>query len=117
MFKAQQVSCFVQLKGRIAEVVPGHLVTCLIKNALEARAGILQAALQSARAHVKGLRQCVDRRAVAGKHVQYGAAHLFYKTVFFLILPQLLLELWCKQVEQLGITGRRMVSWRLTRER
>ena len=47
----------------------------------------------------------VDRRAMACKPVLNRAAHQFYETILILVLPQLLLELRCEQIEQLGIAG------------
>ena len=41
VFIAKQVGSFVELKDRVSEVIPSHLMPRFIENALEARSGFL----------------------------------------------------------------------------
>ncbi len=47
IFEAQQTSRFIQIQCRITEIVASHLMMGLVKNALEAGAGVLQWTLRN----------------------------------------------------------------------
>ena len=106
IFIAKQVSRLREFQNGVAEVIPGHLVPCLVKNTLIAGAQFLQPSLERSRAHPEILRNVIDAWAVTGELLLDGSTDKLQKAV---LLPgsllQLQIELGSEHVEQFRVPG------------
>ena len=102
---SEKIGCFTQFEGGIIEVVARKSAPCLLQNALEARACVLQTPLQSARADMKRVRDVIDRGTPSRELVLYGASDTLGEIFIGSLLFQFRLLLGSQHRQQLGIAG------------